>query len=92
MQIYGPTHLHGPQAIRAPHITPPPEVSPAERSSSGSDEVEISAAARLLDAVRELPEIRQDRVQEIRTAIANGTYETEEKLQIALERLLDEIA
>ncbi len=92
MQIYGPTHLHGPQAIRAPHITPPAEVSPAQRSSSGSDEVEISAAARLIDAVRELPEIRQDRVQEIRTAIANGTYETEEKLQIALDRLLDEIA
>ena len=91
MQIYGPTHVHGPQAIRAPHVTPPPEATRVDRATGGSDEVEISSAARLLDAVRNLPEIRQDRVREIREAIAEGTYETDEKLQIALERLLEEI-
>jgi hypothetical protein len=31
-------------------------------------------------------------VQDIRAALADGTYETDEKLDIALERLLDEIA
>ena len=30
--------------------------------------------------VNQLPDIRQDRVDEIRTAIAEGRYETEEKL------------
>ena len=91
MQIYGPTHVHGPQGIRAPHIAPPPEATRVDQATGGSDEVVISSAARLLDAVRNLPEIRQDRVREIREAIAEGTYETDEKLQIALERLLEEI-
>ena len=38
-----------------------------------------------------MPEIRQQRVEAIRAKIAEGTYETEEKLDIAVERLLDEI-
>jgi negative regulator of flagellin synthesis FlgM len=61
--------------------------------SSGpiQDEVQISDAGRLVDQVRDLPEIRQDRVNQIRNEIAKGVYETPEKLQIALERLLDEI-
>ena len=46
----------------------------------------------MLDAIRELPDIRQDRVQQLRAAIADGSYETADKLDGALERLLDEIA
>ncbi|HIQ20562.1 MAG TPA: flagellar biosynthesis anti-sigma factor FlgM, partial [Planctomycetes bacterium] len=38
-----------------------------------------------------VPEIRQERVARIRAEIAAGTYETEEKLEIAIGRLLDEI-
>ena len=40
---------------------------------------------------RALPEVRQARVDRIRAEIAAGTYETDEKLEIALGRLLDEI-
>ena len=36
--------------------------------------------------------IRQDRVDSIRQAIANGTYESPEKLSGALDRLLDSFA
>ena len=57
-----------------------------------TDEVEISDAARLVDQARAVPEIRQDRVDAIRVQIAEGTYETPEKLDTAVERLLDEIA
>ncbi|HOA53174.1 MAG TPA: flagellar biosynthesis anti-sigma factor FlgM [Thermogutta sp.] len=46
---------------------------------------------QLLDKVHDLPDIRADLVARIRAEIAAGTYETEEKLQVALERLLDEI-
>ena len=38
-----------------------------------------------------LPEIRHEKVQEIRRQIAAGTYETPEKLDSALDRLLDEL-
>jgi anti-sigma28 factor (negative regulator of flagellin synthesis) len=37
-------------------------------------------------------EIRIDRVAEIRRQIADGSYETPEKLDAALERLLDQFA
>ena len=91
MQIYGPTHLHGPQSIGAPHtsrISPP-----ATRSDSAPirDELQISDAARLVEQAQQAPDIRQDRVNAIRAQIANGTYETPDKLDMALSRLLDEI-
>ena len=37
-------------------------------------------------------EIRIDRVAEIRRQIADGNYETPEKMDAALDRLLDQLA
>ncbi|MCA9120745.1 MAG: flagellar biosynthesis anti-sigma factor FlgM [Planctomycetaceae bacterium] len=93
MQINGPAHLHGAQAINPPHhTTRASRVSEAQVSSLAQvDQLDISREADLVSRVRELPEIRQDRVAEIRAQIASGTYETDEKLNGALERLLDEI-
>lgn len=44
-----------------------------------------------VDAVELNAGMRMDRVNEIRSAIANGSYETPEKLEIALDRLLQSI-
>ena len=41
--------------------------------------------------VQQFPEIREDRVEAVRRQIAAGTYETSDKLNIAVGRLLDEI-
>lgn len=92
MQIYGPTHLHGPQSIGPPHSSrvARPTTAP-ETSAPIRDELDLSSAAQLIDLAKAAPDIRQDRVNAIRDQIAAGTYETEEKLQIALERFLDEI-
>jgi len=38
-----------------------------------------------------LMDLPADRVDEIRAAIESGTYETEERLDIAVDQLLDEI-
>jgi len=91
MQIYGPSQLHGAHSINAPHA--PRHVSPASPAGSApiSDELQISDAGRLAEQVHQLPDIRQDRVASIRAQIASGTYETADKLDIALSRLLDEI-
>ena len=91
MHIYGPTHLHGAQQVGPPHTSRASK--PAEPDYSGpiQDELEISDAARLVNKVGEVPEIRQERVNQIRAQIAAGTYETDEKLEIAVGRLLDEI-
>jgi negative regulator of flagellin synthesis FlgM len=92
MQVYGPTHLHGAQAINAPH-----SVARASQPTSGvqstpiTDEVQISDAAQLVAKTQQIPDVRQDRVDSIRAQIAQGAYETPDKLDTAVSRLLDEI-
>jgi anti-sigma28 factor (negative regulator of flagellin synthesis) len=54
--------------------------------------LDISDAGRIADRLAEIPEIRAERVQDLRAAIEGGTYETDDKLNTAIERLLDEIA
>ena len=93
MQVYGPTHLHGPQAIAPPHnaaVRESQTAAPAE-SSPINDEVQISDAARLIEQTQQIPDVRQDRVAAIRAQIAQGTYETPERMDVAVSRLLDEI-
>ena len=91
MHIYGPSHLHGPQPVGPPHSSRVAKSDTATSSGPIQDELQISDAARLVEQVKQAPEIRQDRVDAIRQQIAAGTYETPEKLDIALDRLLDEI-
>jgi negative regulator of flagellin synthesis FlgM len=55
------------------------------------DQVEISPLGQMLDGISSLPEIRQERVEEIRRQIAAGTYETPEKLERAMDNLLGEL-
>ena len=91
MHNYGPSQLHGPQALGAPHG--PRAAQPMTRPEAAqiADEVNISEAARLVEQVQQVPDIRADRVEAVRQQIAAGTYETAEKLNAAVERLLDEI-
>lgn len=60
----------------------------AERSS---DRVELSDHARFLNRIRELPAVRTDKVESIRNAIENGQYETDDKLDVAIDRLLEDL-
>lgn len=91
MQVYGPAHLHGPQRIAAPHVSRGSQPVSRPESSPIRDELQISDAAQVLSQVDSLPEIRHDRVAAIRAEIARGTYETADKLDLAVSRLLDEI-
>ena len=90
MYIYGASYVHGPQNISAPHRSAAPQGA-APRSARGADQLDISPEANYVSRTRDIPEIRADRVAEIRAQIASGAYETPEKIDIALERLLDEI-
>jgi len=91
MQVFGPTQVHGPHAINSPHATQGTKSPELARPSSAGDEVQISAAAQLIDKLSEVPEIRAGRVAELRAQIAAGTYESADKVDGAIERLLDEI-
>ena len=89
--INGINGYGGPSAIRPPY----PEGTPPGRSSAApaaeqSDQVEISPIAHWLQKIALLPEIRRDKVEAVRQALAEGTYDVEGKLSIALDRLLEE--
>lgn len=92
MHIYGPAHLHGPQSISAPHAHRGVQSSAPLATSAASDQLDISDAARVAARLGEIPDIRHERVAQIRAAIADGSYETGDKLDIALDRLLNELA
>ena len=92
MQIYGPSHVHSAQPISSPHSARSAEPTSSPSSPSIGDRLDISEAWQLAGRMAEIPDIRADRVQELRAVILNGSYETDDKLNVALERLLDEIA
>jgi negative regulator of flagellin synthesis FlgM len=92
MEINGPGHIHSAQPISTPHIGRVDRADTHGGFVAGGDEVSISREADLVARTHELPEIRHDRVAEIRAQIAAGAYETDAKLDLAVERLLDEIA
>jgi negative regulator of flagellin synthesis FlgM len=92
MYIYGTSHVHAAQPLSAPHRTTPAQAPTSTYAAGGVDQLDISPEADFVAQARDLPEIREDRVAEIRAQIANGTYETADKLNAAVSRLLDEIA
>ncbi len=96
MQIYGPTNAGGAQGVNGPHNQRPsqpqqPDATRGASTSLGGDKLEISSAGEIAAALSNIPDIRQDRVDALRQAIASGVYETDEKLSGALDKLLDEI-
>lgn len=91
MQIYGTAQVHTAQGIAAPHRLAPAHSTSSPQGSYGVDQLDISPEADLVAQIRDMPEIRADRVAQIKAQIASGTYETSDKLDIALSRLLDEI-
>lgn len=65
--------------------------APQNGELRGGDSVEISELAAFLSLLSELPEDRARRIVEVRGQIASGTYETEEKLDVAVDRLVKEL-
>jgi flagellar biosynthesis anti-sigma factor FlgM len=54
-----------------------------------ADTVEISELGQRLSALANDPDIRLEKVQALRLAIAEGTYETQEKLDATVARLVE---
>jgi len=84
-RIYGNSGI---RPVRAERQSLPGDRKPAQ--SAGQDRVEISEVARLLNRLAELPEIRTEKVEQVRAAIARGDYETPDKIEVVVERLLEQ--
>lgn len=91
MEVNGPGPIRGPLPIDTSH--PAAEVTKIEqtRSAATNDELDISAAGKMLEHLQQSSQVRAERVAQIKAAIEAGEYETPEKLEAALEKLLDEI-
>jgi anti-sigma28 factor (negative regulator of flagellin synthesis) len=65
-------------------------VAPAAAQSASVDKLELSGMSHLLKTLKN-NDIRVDKVAQIRSQIDAGTYETEDKLDAAADRLLDDL-
>jgi negative regulator of flagellin synthesis FlgM len=94
MEVQGPGSLQ-----RSVPISP---VKTADESASAAkpqtpaiskpnDAVEISSAGQLLDKLSKSPEVRAERLAQIKASIASGKYDSDEKLEAALMNLLQSI-
>lgn len=92
MQIHGVNHLHGAQSIQGPHRMRSVEATAPTDTWLGVDQVDLSPEAEMVGRVHDLPDIRADRVAQIRAEIASGVYESADKLDVAVGRLLDEMS
>ena len=78
-----------------PPTTPAVEVTaPAVEAQEVvcADQVEFSEEAQWLEKIHQLPEVRQDHVDALKEAIASNSFLTDEKLQVAFDRLIQEMA
>ncbi len=92
MEVSGPGSVGGGSPIRPTELRPTQDVTAtAPGLTMPQDEVHISDAARMLERLSHDPSIRADRLAQIQAEIASGTYETTDKLEMAVERLLREI-
>ena len=68
----------------------------ADKASAGAsasgDRVELSDFARYLHKMRDLPEVRSDRIAKARAAIAEGVYESDEVLDRTVDALIDDLS
>ncbi|MEQ8848111.1 flagellar biosynthesis anti-sigma factor FlgM [Botrimarina sp.] len=100
MQVNGPTQIHGPQALSGPHFrrsaAPAAGAQASDQVTFSAEAQKASAAAEALDAraAEGIPGpdgVRSGLVNRLKGEIAAGRYESIDKFDTALDRLLDQI-
>ncbi|HMO86487.1 MAG TPA: flagellar biosynthesis anti-sigma factor FlgM [Lacipirellulaceae bacterium] len=92
MNVTGAYRLHGPHSLQGPHAPRSTQPASPNLSLRGADQVDISAAADAAAQAADGGDFRSDLVARVRQQIADGTYETPIKLDVAIDRFLDEQA
>jgi hypothetical protein len=57
-----------------------------EASTRGADQVDLSGPAQLLSKALALPSLRMDRVNEVKQLMESGTFETDARLEGAMQK------
>ncbi|NIA20724.1 MAG: flagellar biosynthesis anti-sigma factor FlgM [Anaerolineaceae bacterium] len=91
MNIGGTNGVGGPQNVypkKAPGQAPK---AGAPQNVRQTDRVEISDAARVRDAISRVADMRTEKVARAREMIASGEMDTPQRMDVAVDRLLDEL-
>ncbi|XAL97932.1 flagellar biosynthesis anti-sigma factor FlgM [Phycisphaeraceae bacterium D3-23] len=91
MSDISPIHRPSPTTLDAVAKTARPD-TPAKASARKDDRVELSNHARLLSKLNELPDIREGLVESVKAEIEAGRYETDERIEAAIEALVEDLA
>jgi len=92
MSDISPVGGEGIARVRAPGRTEHTEPGRAAhaKTARGEDQVEVSPLAQYLRRLQELPSMRVDVIERVRADIDKGVYETPEKVDAAIDRLIEE--
>jgi negative regulator of flagellin synthesis FlgM len=63
----------------------------APKQLPATDRLELSGVSHLLKALKANGDVRTEKVAEIKAEIEAGRYESDEKLDVAVDRLLDDL-
>ncbi len=88
MYVNGVTPPTPPQSVE-PVSAVVRDGGPAALSPTG-DVVEISTVAKLAAQVHDVPEVRADLVARVKAEIEAGAYETQERIDLTVDRLMGE--
>ena len=88
----GPRPISTVQRVSSNGTAPTSEpVSAANGIAEHGDRVELSERAQMMERLRRSSGVRQDVVDRVRAEIDQGSYETPERLEVAIDRLLDDL-
>lgn len=63
----------------------------APKQLPATDRLELSGVSHLLKTLKSNGDVRTDKIADIKAEIAAGTYEDDKKLDVAVDRLLDDL-
>ena len=63
----------------------------APKQLPAADRLELSGVSHLLKTLKANGDVRTDKVAEVKAALEAGTYEDDKKLDVAVDRLLDDL-
>jgi flagellar biosynthesis anti-sigma factor FlgM len=88
--VNGVNGYGGPRAIGPQPSTASPTTVRKDSLTKKEDQVEISQLARYMGQIAALPDIREEKVENVRQALAEGKYDVEGKLPAAIDKMFSE--
>lgn len=83
-----PTHV---QAEPPAKVVPTPHLAQTPSHADRSDSVDLSNRAKAFAALRDGDKVRRDLVDRVRADIERGAYLTDQRLEQAIDALLDDL-